>query len=95
MGLPVILSENCGARDQLIRSGVNGFVVEPDNPAGLAYFMSLLDQDESLWRRMSLATEPFAMLGDASLFAQAVVKLTDAAPVDLLAAAQPSVADRM
>ncbi len=86
MGLPVILSENCGARDQLVRSGVNGFVVEPDNPAGLAYFMGLLDQDENLWRRMSLATEPYAKLGDASLFAQAVVQLTNAKPVELLAA---------
>lgn len=77
VGLPVILSENCGARDMLVRNGVNGFVVEPDNPAGMAFFMGLLDRDESLWRRMSLATKHFAELGDASLFAKAVLALAD------------------
>ncbi len=77
LGLPVILSENCGARDQLVRNGVNGFVVEADNPAGLAYFMGLVSQDEALWRRMSVATEPYSASGDAFLFAQAVARLTD------------------
>lgn len=75
MGFPVIVSENCGARDLLVRNGVNGFVVESDNPHGWAFFMGLLDQDESLWRRMSIATEQFAALGDASQFASSVVDL--------------------
>jgi L-malate glycosyltransferase len=76
MGVPVILSESCGARDLLVRNGVNGFIVEPDNSAGLAFFMSLIDKDESLWHRLSLATEKFAVAGDASLFAQSVMNLT-------------------
>jgi L-malate glycosyltransferase len=76
MGVPVILSEKCGARDLLVRNGVNGFVLEPDNAAGLAFFMGLIDKDESLWRRLSLATEKFAAAGDASLFAQSVMSLT-------------------
>ena len=53
MGLPVIVSDNVGARDNLVRSGVNGFVVEPSNAAGFAFFMKLLSTDEKLWRRMS------------------------------------------
>jgi glycosyltransferase involved in cell wall biosynthesis len=84
MGLPVILSENCGARDLLVRSGVNGFVIEPDNPAGLAYFMGVIDQDENLWRRMSEATEKFSTLGDASLFAAAVATLAGSRPANSL-----------
>jgi L-malate glycosyltransferase len=72
------VSDNCGARDMLVRNGVNGFVVEPDNPAGLAYFMGLLDRDEALWRRMALASESFAALGDAAHFARAVAALTGA-----------------
>jgi glycosyltransferase involved in cell wall biosynthesis len=76
MGVPVILSEKCGARDLLVRNGVNGFIIEPDNSAGLAFFMSLIDKDESLWRRLSLSTEKFAVAGDASLFAQSVMNLT-------------------
>ena len=34
MGVPTIISHNCGALETLVRSGVNGFVVEPDNPTG-------------------------------------------------------------
>jgi glycosyltransferase involved in cell wall biosynthesis len=77
MGLPVIVSENCGARDLLVRNGVNGFVIEPDNPVGLAYFMGLIDKDESLWRRLAMATERSAALGDASLFANSIMNLTE------------------
>lgn len=75
MGLPVILSDNCGARDKLVRSGINGFVIEPDNPDGLAFFMGLLDQDEELWTRMCHSAAQSAELGDADRFAEAVERL--------------------
>src|SRR5262249_28037189 len=32
MGIPILLTPNCGARDELVRTGVNGFLVEADNP---------------------------------------------------------------
>lgn len=70
--VPVILSENCGARDLLIRSGVNGFVIEPDNAAGLAFFMQLLSDDEDLWRRMCDAAAGCIHHGDVKGFASAV-----------------------
>jgi glycosyltransferase involved in cell wall biosynthesis len=72
MGLPVILSDACGARDLLVRSGVNGFVIEPDNPVGMAFFMQLLSEDEALWRRMSVAAQQFAERADSARFAEAV-----------------------
>ena len=75
MGLPVILSDNCGSRDLLVRSGVNGFVVEADNPAGMAFFMKLLSVDEDLWRRMCLASQQSAEKADTSRFAEAVEAL--------------------
>lgn len=75
MGLPVILSDNCGARDMLVRSGVNGFVIEPDNPTGMAFFMKLLSEDENLWKRMCYAALEFAKRGDAERFAEAVEAL--------------------
>ena len=68
MGLPVILSDQCGARDQLVRAGVNGFIIEPDNPNGMAFFMKMLSQDEALWRDMSLKTAKYAKLGDVVHF---------------------------
>jgi glycosyltransferase involved in cell wall biosynthesis len=72
MGLPVIVSDNCGARDRLVRTGVNGFVVEPDNPEGMAFFATLLSDDEELWRRMCFAAQRSAPLGDVERFADAV-----------------------
>jgi L-malate glycosyltransferase len=76
-GLPVILSDNCGSRDVLLRSGVNGFIIEPDNPAGLAFFMKLLSEDESLWRSMCLASRQFVQRADTDRFAEAVEALID------------------
>ncbi|WP_165225723.1 glycosyltransferase [Affinirhizobium pseudoryzae] len=76
MGLPVILSDNCGARDNLVRSGVNGFVVEPDNPSGMAFFMKVLSDDEDIWRRFSKKALEFGKLGDTAQFASAALKLT-------------------
>jgi glycosyltransferase involved in cell wall biosynthesis len=75
MGLPVILSDNCGGRDLLVRSGVNGFVVESDNPEGLAYFMQLLSEDEGLWRRMCVASQIFVERANSARFADAVEAL--------------------
>lgn len=75
MGLPVVVSEACGARDELVRTGVNGFVFEHNNPEGLAWFMSLLGHDESLWRRMASATNNFIPLCDVQRFADGVEQL--------------------
>jgi glycosyltransferase involved in cell wall biosynthesis len=75
MGLPVILSDNCGSRDVLVRSGVNGFVVEADNPAGMAFFMKLFSEDEDLWRRMCLASQQYVERADTARFADAVEAL--------------------
>jgi L-malate glycosyltransferase len=78
MGLPTILSDNCGARDRLVRSGVNGFVIEPDSPAGMAFFMAMLSDDEMLWRKMSMAAGASSEKGDVARFSEAVVKLVGA-----------------
>jgi len=72
MGLPVIISDNCGAWDHLVRSSVNGFVVEPDNAEGLAYFMKVLSTDENLWRQMCFEAQRSAELGDVKRFAEGV-----------------------
>ena len=49
MRVPVLVSEVCGARYELVRNAVNGFVFEPNNPDGLAWFMSALSDNEDLW----------------------------------------------
>jgi L-malate glycosyltransferase len=75
MGVPVIISYNCGALETLVRSGVNGFVVEPDNPAGLAFFMQWLHEDEDLWERLALGSAQFLPRADTPAFVEGVMKL--------------------
>ncbi|WP_377299743.1 glycosyltransferase [Rhizobium sp. SGZ-381] len=79
MGLPVILSDNCGARDLLVRSAVNGFIVEPDNTVGLAFFMRQVAEDETQWRAMAEAAAASAAGGDVQQFARAIATLTGVA----------------
>jgi L-malate glycosyltransferase len=75
LGLPVLVSENCGARDLLVRSGINGHLFEPDNAEGLAHFMRLLGGDETEWRRLSGNTHSFRALADTEYFVAAVEEL--------------------
>ncbi|WP_117196274.1 glycosyltransferase [Rhizobium terrae] len=72
LGVPAILSEVCGARDLLIRNAVNGFVVEPDNPDGFAFFMQLIGENEKLWGSLAKAALKSADCGDVSHFADGV-----------------------
>ena len=75
MGLPVILSDNCGSRDRQVQGGINGFVVEPDNPEGMATYMQWLDEDEALWTRMSHAAYAASDRGSVRHFVAAVCDL--------------------
>lgn len=78
MAVPVILSDQCGARDQLVRSGVNGFIVETDNSEGFAFFMRLIAEDEALWRRLCKNAEYLSRMGDVENFVDAVDTLVKA-----------------
>lgn len=75
LGLPVLLSDVCGARDNLVRNAVNGFIFEPDNPQGLAWFMSIIANDQKLWTAMSSSAQEYAAKGDTQKFVQAVRQL--------------------
>jgi len=75
LGLPVILSGQCGASDIQVRSGVNGFVVESDNPQGMAFFMGRLAEEEGLWLNMSRAAAEGARRGDVDGFVRSALDL--------------------
>lgn len=79
-GIPVITTPNCGACDQLLRSGVNGFLVEPDNPAGIAFYMRLLDDRPDIWSPMCTAARQQATRGDVEAFCTGVRELVSCAP---------------
>ncbi|MGR3804072.1 glycosyltransferase [Marinibacterium profundimaris] len=98
-GLPVLLSDNCGARDLLVRTAVNGFIVEPDNPEGLAFHMALLSRDEDLWKRMATAASASAAGGDVTELCRAIQKLTgtqaDLPPLPAIAGSASAFADTL
>lgn len=80
LGLPVVLSDNAGARDKLVRTAKNGFVIEPDNPEGLAWYMTALASDETLWRRLRSGAFETAPIGDTEMFARGVSALINGWP---------------
>lgn len=75
--VPVIVSSNCGVCDSVVRDEVNGFVVEPMNVEGYAYYMRMLSEDRVIWTGVQSGAKKSAMLGDASLFAKAVERLLE------------------
>jgi glycosyltransferase involved in cell wall biosynthesis len=77
MGVPCIVSTACGARDELVKTGVNGFIVEPDNARGAAFFMKLLSSDRTLWETMSTESVNISVRGDVSVFVEAISKLVE------------------
>ncbi len=72
LGVPVIVSDNCGARDLLVRQAVNGYVIEPDNAEGLARYMSELDGDRQAWEHLSRGASQFQAAADTGTFVRAV-----------------------
>jgi glycosyltransferase involved in cell wall biosynthesis len=75
LGIPVIVSTNCGARDLSVRNGVNGFVIEPHDSTTLASLLARLGDDELLWKRLSREALHIADLGDVRYFASSAVAL--------------------
>ena len=69
-GLPVIASTLVGATESLVRTGINGILVEPDNAEGLAFALALLDEDEALYRQFVQGSRSMAQLGDVARFVE-------------------------
>ncbi len=75
LGVPILCSDNVGARDSLVRVGVNGFMFEPDNDEGLAALMHLVSEDETLWRGLAEGSLRLAPNGDVAEFVRGVSEL--------------------
>lgn len=80
LGVPVLVAENTGARDLLVRDEVNGHVFEPDNAEGLARLMARIAGDATHWHRLAAATRSYAEAGDVARFAEGVLSLTGLPP---------------
>jgi len=80
MGVPILCSTNVGARDLLVRTGVNGFVFEPDNSGGLAHLMLEMSGDEANWRRLAAGSMRLAACADTVNFGTAVACIIQGKP---------------
>ena len=76
-GLPVIVSRQVGARDALVRDGVNGHVVESGSVEQLADAMRDLAGDRGRWEAMVAASHQRAWLGDCDRLADALELLIE------------------
>jgi len=77
MGLPILCSINVGARDLLVRVGVNGFTFEPSSPDELAYSMNFVASDEAKWRSLAEGSARMTPLADSRCFGTAVRRMVN------------------
>lgn len=78
MGVPILCSNVCGALDELVHTGVNGFSFAPGEVEGLANLMLMLSSDEEEWRRLSYGSLQVAPQADSVRFADAVASVVQA-----------------
>jgi glycosyltransferase involved in cell wall biosynthesis len=64
-GLAVVVSSSCGCVEDLVASGDNGFVFDPDDRAGLVAALERLDDDPDLAAKMGQRGRE--IIGDWSL----------------------------
>ncbi len=91
MGLPILCSHNVGARDLLVKTAINGFTFEPDNPTGLARLMLRLGENEREWRTLAEGSLKLAPLADVDNFAVGVARLIGVGTMGTLTLDRPSV----
>jgi glycosyltransferase involved in cell wall biosynthesis len=72
VGIPVIASTTVGATDALVCNLVNGFLIQPEDPATLVEAMVQMGADEARWHAMAQASRDLAWRGDTARFADAV-----------------------
>lgn len=72
VGLPVIVSDEVGSRDQLVRNLINGLVVESSCSEGIGEAMAAIASCEKRWCAMSEAAAARAWMGDVGRLADAL-----------------------
>lgn len=72
LGLPVIVSDEVGSRDLLVRNLVNGYVVDSGSAESIAAAMRLMDGNAADWEKMVDASHQRSWMGDADRLADAI-----------------------
>lgn len=82
LGVPVLVTPRAGAADRLVIPGVNGFLLDAARPESGAALMTLLSENEALWRRLATAARNSREGGDCHHFAAAVETLVGGKPIE-------------
>ncbi len=72
LGIPVIVSQQVGSRDALVRDGINGFVVDSESVTQIAEALRAMASDEAQWRQRTSECHARSWLGDSERLADAV-----------------------
>lgn len=81
-GLPVIVSNEVGSRDLLVRNLLNGFVCESNSADSLARAMLECASDRERWTALVSHSHERAWMGDADRLADALELVLDPASVE-------------
>jgi L-malate glycosyltransferase len=74
-GLPILASDNVGAKDLLITNFVNGFLLDADSEEAWVEALKALDKDEALWERFVKGSQARACDADVGRFTASVMSL--------------------
>jgi len=68
-GLPVLVSNRCGCREDLVREGINGFTFDPFDESGIADALTRMLERRSEWAPMGEASRSIIASWDVGRFA--------------------------
>jgi glycosyltransferase involved in cell wall biosynthesis len=69
-GLPVIVSDRCGCREDLVRDGENGFLFDPLDPKGLGQALARVREVRDRWPSMGQASRRIVAAWGLDLYAR-------------------------
>ena len=78
-GLPVVVSDRCGCREDLVRANVNGFTFDPTNHESLVTALERLLASRSRWPEMGRASREIIAGWGLDLFARSFWRACEAA----------------
>jgi glycosyltransferase involved in cell wall biosynthesis len=78
-GLPVLVSNKCGCREDLVREGINGLLFDPEQPDSLSRALNDLLQARQKWKAMGQASQEIVSRWGLDLYAENFWKACDSA----------------
>lgn len=69
-GLPVLVSDRCGCREDLVQPGTNGFLFDPEQPESFANVLNKMWETRDRWRAMGQASKDIISRWGLDLYAE-------------------------